>query len=90
MSESSIEAIRAYPLPVGLQLVVNRSEFKFSLTFRDRMNAERLAYNQLKRQACDLNEDDYRRAKSDFIGRVLNRRKEAPGASRGQQRHFLD
>jgi GrpB-like predicted nucleotidyltransferase (UPF0157 family)/GNAT superfamily N-acetyltransferase len=67
-----------YPLPVGLQLVVNRSEFEYFLTFRDRMNADanlRSEYNQLKRQACDLNEDDYRRIKSHFIENVVNSRK---------------
>jgi GrpB-like predicted nucleotidyltransferase (UPF0157 family)/GNAT superfamily N-acetyltransferase len=67
----------AYPLPVGLQLVVNRSEFECFLGLRDRMNADadlRSEYNQLKARASDLNEDDYRRVKSDFIESVLNRR----------------
>jgi GrpB-like predicted nucleotidyltransferase (UPF0157 family) len=66
-----------YPLPVGVQLVVNRSEFEIFLVFRDRMNAKadlRSSYNQLKRQACDLNEDEYRQVKSNFIERVLMRR----------------
>lgn len=66
-----------YPLPVGLQLVVNRSEFEIFLVFRDRMNAGadlRSSYNQLKHQACDLNEDEYRRVKSKFIENVLRRR----------------
>jgi GrpB-like predicted nucleotidyltransferase (UPF0157 family) len=65
-----------YPLPVGLQLVVNRSEFEIFLVFRDRMNADadlRSSYNQLKRQACDLNEHEYRRVKSNFIENVLRR-----------------
>jgi len=67
----------AYPLPVGLQLVVNRSEFGCFLGFRDRMNADadlRSEYNQLKARASDLNEDEYRSVKSDFIESVLNRR----------------
>ncbi|HEX6564291.1 MAG TPA: GNAT family N-acetyltransferase [Chthoniobacterales bacterium] len=67
----------AYPLPVGLQLVVNRSEFECFLGFRDRMNADadlRSEYNQLKARASDLNEDEYRRVKSDFIESVLSRR----------------
>jgi GrpB-like predicted nucleotidyltransferase (UPF0157 family)/GNAT superfamily N-acetyltransferase len=67
----------AYPIPVGIQLVVNRSEFEFFLIFRDRMNADadlRRAYNQLKRQARDLNADEYRRLKSTFIKRVLSQR----------------
>jgi GrpB-like predicted nucleotidyltransferase (UPF0157 family)/RimJ/RimL family protein N-acetyltransferase len=66
-----------YPLPVGLQLAMNRSEFEFFLAFRDRMNADadlRSSYNQLKRQACDLNEDEYRRVKSKFIENVLRGR----------------
>ena len=63
-----------YPIPVGLQLVVNRSEFESFLLFRDRMNADvylRSAYNELKRQASGLDEDGYRHAKSEFIGNVL-------------------
>lgn len=67
----------AYPLPVGLQLVANRSEFESFLTFRDRMNSDanlRSEYNQLKRQTSDLNDDEYRRVKSHFIENVLNRR----------------
>jgi GrpB-like predicted nucleotidyltransferase (UPF0157 family)/RimJ/RimL family protein N-acetyltransferase len=67
----------AYPLPVGLQLVANRSEFECFLRFRDRMNAEadlRSEYNQLKRQASALNDDEYRTAKSHFIEKVLSRR----------------
>ena len=70
----------AYPLPVGLQLVVNGSEFENFLIFRDRLNADvnlRSAYNELKRQASDLDEDDYRHAKSEFIEsvlRMINRR----------------
>jgi GrpB-like predicted nucleotidyltransferase (UPF0157 family)/GNAT superfamily N-acetyltransferase len=68
----------AYPLPVGLQLVVNRSEFECFLAFRNRMNADadlRSEYNQLKWQTSDLNDDQYRRVKSHFIERVLNQRK---------------
>ena len=67
----------AYPLPVGLQLVANRSEFECFLTFRDRMNADadlRSEYNQLKQRAGDLSDDEYRRVKSQFIENVLNRR----------------
>ena len=63
-----------YPIPVGLQLVVNHSEFEFFVRFRDRMNADanlRSAYNELKRQASGLAEDEYRHAKSEFIGNVL-------------------
>ena len=69
-----------YPIPVGLQLVVNRSEFEFFILFRDRLNADvnlRSAYNELKRQASDLDEGDYRHAKSEFIEsvlRMINRR----------------
>ena len=68
----------AYPLPVGLQLVANRSEFEFFLTFRNRMNTNgnlRSEYNRLKRQASGLSDDEYRRVKSQFIESVLNRRK---------------
>jgi GrpB-like predicted nucleotidyltransferase (UPF0157 family)/GNAT superfamily N-acetyltransferase len=67
----------AYPLPVGLQLVVNRSEFEFFLTFRDRMNTDgklRSEYNRLKQQASDISDEEYRRVKSQFIESVLNRR----------------
>ncbi|MBV9876510.1 MAG: GNAT family N-acetyltransferase [Verrucomicrobia bacterium] len=67
----------AYPLPVGLQLVMNRSEFECFLGFRDRMNADadlRSEYNQLKARASNLNEDEYRSAKSNFIESVLSRR----------------
>ena len=67
----------AYRLPIGLQLVANRSEFECFLGFRDWMNADadlRFEYNRLKRQASDLNEAEYRRLKSDFIENVLNRR----------------
>jgi RimJ/RimL family protein N-acetyltransferase len=42
------------------------------------MNADadlRSEYNQLKAQASDLSDDEYRRVKSQFIERVLNRRK---------------
>jgi RimJ/RimL family protein N-acetyltransferase len=63
-----------YPIPVGLQLVVTRSEFEFFLLFRDRMNADaelRSAYNELKQQASGLDEDGYRHAKSEFIESVL-------------------
>ncbi len=63
-----------YPLPVGLQLVVNGSEFEKFLVFRDRMDADvnlRSAYNELKRQASGLDEDGYRHAKSEFIESVL-------------------
>lgn|GEM_PF-242826 len=66
-----------HPLPVGLQLVVNRSEFECFLVFRDRMNSDadlRSSYNHLKRQAHDLSTDEYRRVKSNFIERVLRRR----------------
>ena len=66
-----------YPLSVGLQLVANRSEFEFFLTFRDRMNTDgnlRSEYNRLKRQSSDLSDDEYRRVKSQFIESVLNRR----------------
>ena len=74
-----------YPLPVGLQLVVNRSEFEIFLVFRDRLNAGadlRSSYNKLKRQACDLNEDEYRRVKSNFIEKVLRRREILFGTAR--------
>jgi GrpB-like predicted nucleotidyltransferase (UPF0157 family)/GNAT superfamily N-acetyltransferase len=67
----------AYALPVGLQLVVNRSEFESFLAFRNRMNTDgilRSEYNRLKRQASDLSDDEYRPVKSQFIERVLNRR----------------
>ena len=63
-----------YPLDVGLQLVVNRSEFECFLVFRDRLNSDpelRTAYNQLKRDAVDLHEHEYRQIKSRFIERVL-------------------
>jgi GrpB-like predicted nucleotidyltransferase (UPF0157 family) len=63
-----------YPIPVGIQLVVNRSEFEFFILFRDRMNADanlRSAYNELKRQASGLDEDGYRHTKSEFIESVL-------------------
>jgi GrpB-like predicted nucleotidyltransferase (UPF0157 family)/GNAT superfamily N-acetyltransferase len=75
----------AYPLPVGLQLVVNRSEFEFFLRFRDQVNADsdlRSEYNQLKRQASNLSDDEYRRVKSRFIESVLNRRKVLFGTAR--------
>ncbi len=75
----------AYPLPVGLQLVVNRSQFEFFLTFRDRMNTDgnlRSEYNRLKRQASDLSDDEYRRVKSQFIDSVLNRRRVLFGTAR--------
>jgi GrpB-like predicted nucleotidyltransferase (UPF0157 family) len=64
----------AYPLDVGLQLVANGSEFEYFLTFRDHLNADlelRSAYNVLKRDACELGEDEYRKLKSNFIERVL-------------------
>ena len=67
----------AYRVPVGLQLVVNRSEFEFFLTFRDRMNTDgnlRSEYNRLKRQASELSDNEYRRVKSQFIESVINRR----------------
>ena len=67
----------AYPLPVGLQLVVNRSEFECFLSFRDRMNADadlRSEYNELKQRASDLSDDEYRRVKSQFIENLLTRR----------------
>ena len=41
------------------------------------MNADadlRSSYNQLKRQACDLSEGEYRHVKSNFIEKVLRRR----------------
>jgi GrpB-like predicted nucleotidyltransferase (UPF0157 family)/RimJ/RimL family protein N-acetyltransferase len=75
----------AYPLPVGLQLVVNRSEFEFFLTFRNRMNTDgglRSEYNRLKRHASDFSDDQYRRVKSQFIESVLNRRKVLFGTAR--------
>ena len=64
----------AYPLPVGLQLVANRSEFECFITFRDRLSADenlRSAYNQLKRNASSLSGDEYRQLKSAFIENVL-------------------
>jgi GrpB-like predicted nucleotidyltransferase (UPF0157 family)/RimJ/RimL family protein N-acetyltransferase len=70
-----------YPIPVGLQLVVNRSEFEFFLLFRDRLNADanlRSAYNELKQQASDLDEDGYRHAKSEFIESVLRNANRRP------------
>jgi GrpB-like predicted nucleotidyltransferase (UPF0157 family)/GNAT superfamily N-acetyltransferase len=75
----------AYPLPVGLQLVVNRSEFECFLAFRNRINADGnllSEYNRLKRQASDLSDDEYRRVKSQFIESVLNRRKILFGTAR--------
>jgi GrpB-like predicted nucleotidyltransferase (UPF0157 family)/RimJ/RimL family protein N-acetyltransferase len=66
-----------YPLPVGLQLVANGSDFECFLVFRDRMHADadlRSAYNQLKRQAHGMSAEKYRRVKSDFIETVLRRR----------------
>jgi GrpB-like predicted nucleotidyltransferase (UPF0157 family)/GNAT superfamily N-acetyltransferase len=67
----------AYPLPVGLQLVANRSEFELFLIFRERMRADpdlRFEYNQLKRQAIDFDDVEYRHLKSNFIENVLKRR----------------
>jgi GrpB-like predicted nucleotidyltransferase (UPF0157 family) len=64
----------AYPLPVGLQLVANRSEFECFITFRDRLSADenlRSTYNHLKRNASSLSGDEYRRLKSTFIEYVL-------------------
>ena len=75
----------AYPLPVGLQLVTNRSEFESFLVFRNRMNTDgnlRSEYNRLNRQASDLSDDEYRRVKSQFIESVLNRRKVLFGTAR--------
>lgn len=70
-------------VPVGaqdehaVQLVAERSEFDFFVTFRDLLRADPLlveAYNTIKRNASSLDEEGYRQAKSAFIKRVLDKK----------------
>ncbi len=63
-----------YEIDVGIQLIVNESQFEFFRTFRDALkgNAElRNQYNELKLKCEGMNEHQYREIKSKFIEDVL-------------------
>lgn len=60
---------------VAFQIVVTDSVFTFFLAFKNKLiNSPTLVneYNQLKLQCSNLDPDQYRTIKSDFINRVLN------------------
>ena len=59
---------------VSLQVVANASEFEFFIIFRDvlRSSPDILnQYNQLKRSCEVMDQDDYRKIKSEFIEDIL-------------------
>jgi GrpB-like predicted nucleotidyltransferase (UPF0157 family) len=63
-----------YEMDVGIQLIVNESEFEFFRTFRDALKANadlRNRYNELKFKCEGMNEHQYREIKSKFIEDVL-------------------
>ena len=60
---------------IAKQLVANGSEFEVFVSFRDLMinHPEYVhAYNELKTSCSGMNEDDYRKIKSEFIQKLLN------------------
>ena len=62
-------------IDLAVQLVVLGSVFEFFLRFRDALRGSTALveqYNQIKREAAHLTEDDYRAAKSRFIDEVLD------------------
>ncbi|MCF8059304.1 MAG: GrpB family protein [Bacteriovoracaceae bacterium] len=66
-----------YNHDVAIQLVVNGSEFKDFIRFRDILRSdERLLreYNELKLSSSDLNEDEYREKKSKWVQGILMNR----------------
>jgi GrpB-like predicted nucleotidyltransferase (UPF0157 family) len=65
---------KKFNIDVGIQLVVNGSEFEFFRTFRDLLLCDenlRAQYNEIKRSCQEMDEHAYRRIKSEFIVSVL-------------------
>lgn len=63
-----------YKRDVGIQLVVNGSQFEDFLVFRDQIQAHPhllAAYNKLKYESTGLESDEYRKIKSVFIEKIL-------------------
>ncbi len=60
----------------AIQLIEEGSQYEFFITFRDRLIAHKKllkSYNNLKMECEGMSEDEYRKRKSEFINRVLNR-----------------
>lgn len=61
---------------VSLQVVANASEFEFFIIFRDILRSSPAIlsrYNQLKRSCEAMDQDEYRKVKSEFIEDILRR-----------------
>ena len=66
-----------YNHDVAVQLVANHSEWEDFLLFRDLLRSNPILveeYNQLKLECVDLNENDYRLKKSQWIESLLKNR----------------
>jgi len=64
-----------YDIDVAVQVVENGSVYEFFIAFRDQLkNSKELLteYNDIKRTACNMSENEYREAKAQFIEHVLN------------------
>jgi GrpB-like predicted nucleotidyltransferase (UPF0157 family) len=63
-----------YNFDVAIQLVANGSNFENFIKFRDMLKNDPLLlkeYNQLKKKTFNKGQDAYRKAKSEFISKVL-------------------